>query len=75
MKFCGSYNHYSTTQNGKNAGKRKAEPRFPARCLFSLIPSTRQRYAGCKNNVNLEQESIFNCIHNYITDDIKNAHI
>ena len=43
---------------------------------FPPIPRAIQRSARCRNNVNFDNvkdmKSIFNCIHNYITDDIKN---
>ena len=55
--------------------KRKSDPNLPARCLLFPIPMSRQRSTRCRNNVNFDcpqdMDSIFNCIHNYITDDIK----
>ena len=56
-----------------NERKRKADLNIPVRCLFPS--SSRKRYARCRNNVNFDNledmEPTFNCINNYITDDIK----
>ena len=53
---------------------------FAKHCFQFLkepLPSSRQKSAHCRGNINFDNfkdmESIFNCIHNYITDHIKNA--
>ena len=51
--------------------KRKADPSLPVGCLFPSIPKSTKRFARCRNDVSFENlkymESIFNCIHNYMT--------
>ena len=51
----------------------KDDQNLPARYTYPPIPMSRQRSARCRNNVHFDNlqdmESIFNCIHNYITDD------
>ena len=41
------------------------------------FPRARQKSARCRNDVNFDNrkdmEFIFNCNHNYVTNDIKNA--
>ena len=58
-----------------NERKRKADPNLPVECSFSPIPRSVQRSAICRNNANFDNfyymDSLFNHIHNYITDDIK----
>ena len=60
-----------------NERKRNADPNLAVECSFPPIPRSRQRSARWRNNVNFDNfkdmESTLNCIHNYITDDIKNA--
>ena len=62
---------------GLNKTKRKDDPNLPVGCLFPYIPRSRQRSSRCRNNVNFnnlkDMETIFDCVHNYITNDIKNA--
>ena len=58
----------------KNEKKRTFDSNFPVGCSFPPFPRSKQRFARYRHNVNFEDmESIFNYIHNYITDDIKNA--
>ena len=60
-----------------NERKRNSDPNVPVGYSFPPIPRSRQRSARCRNNVNFDNlkdmESIFNCIHNYTSDYIKNA--
>ena len=62
---------------GLNESKRETDPNLPVACSFPPIPRSGQRSVRCRNNVNFDNlkdmESTFNCIHNYITDDIKNS--
>ena len=62
---------------GLNERKRKADQNLAAGYLFPPIPRCRQRSGIFRNNANFDKlkdmRSICNCIHNYITDDIKNA--
>ena len=61
---------------GLNERKRKADPNLSVGCSFSYALTSWKRSARCRNNVNFDNfknmESIFNCIHNNTTYDIKN---
>ena len=62
---------------GQNERKKKPDPNLPVECSFPPIPRSRQRSSRCRNNLNFDNpnmESIFNCIPNYIADDIKNTY-
>ena len=62
---------------GLNERKRNSDPNVPVGCSFPPIPRSRERSARYRNNVNFDNlkdmESIFNCIHNYTSDYIKNT--
>ena len=53
--------------------KKESWPNLPVGCTFLLISKSSQRSARYRNNVNFVNlkgmESVFNCIHNYITVD------
>ena len=58
-----------------NERKREVDPNLSAGCSFPPILRSRQRSSRWRKNVNFDNlkdmESIFNCIHNYITNDLK----
>ena len=58
-----------------NERKREVDPNLSAGCSFPPILRSRQRSSRWRENVNFDNlkdmESIFNCIHNYITNDLK----
>ena len=60
---------------GLDLKKGKLTPNLTVEYSFPSIPSSRQRSARSKSNANFDilkdMESIFNCIHNYITDNLK----
>ena len=60
-----------------NERKRKTDPNLSVGCSFPPILRSRKTSSRCRNNVNFhklkDMGSKFNCIHNYITDEIKSA--
>ena len=60
---------------GMNKKKRKFDSNFPVGCSFTPFPRSKQRCARYRHNVNFDNlkdmKSIFNYIHNYITDCIQ----
>ena len=53
--------------------KKESWPNLPVGCTFPLISKSSQRSTRYRNNVNFvnlkDMESVFDCIHNYITVD------
>ena len=62
---------------GLNERKWKADPNLPVGCSFPSFLRSKQRRARYRHKDNFDNlkdmESIFNYIHNYITDGIENA--
>ena len=60
-----------------NETKKKTDPNLSVGFSLPYIPRSRERSHRCRNNVNFDKpkdmQSIFNYIHNYITDDIKSG--
>lgn len=58
-----------------NERKREVDPNLSAGCSFPPISRSRQRSSRWRKSVNFDNlkdmESIFYCIHNYITNDLK----